>query len=149
LAGSKDVRGCIEPTVLPGLSLLPGGAIPPNPAELLASGRFAEVLDEVMQDFDHVIVDGPPVLGLADAPLLASVCEGTLMVIETGGIRRAAALNSVARLRAAEARLVGGVLTKFNAKKTGYGYGYGYGEEQYAYRQGEEPKKQIELLKGA
>jgi hypothetical protein len=71
------------------------------------------------------------------------------MVIETGGIRRAAALNSVARLRAAEARLVGGVLTKFNAKKTGYGYGYGYGEEQYAYRQGEEPKKQIELLKGA
>jgi capsular exopolysaccharide synthesis family protein len=149
LAGDEDVQAAIHPTEVERLFLLPGGTIPPNPAELLASGRFEHVLEEVTKHFDHVIVDGPPVLGLADAPLLSATCEGTLMVIESGSIRRGAALNAVQRLRSAGARITGGVLTKFNAARTGYGYGYGYGygEKQYAYREGETPKKQISLLK--
>ena len=151
LAGSTSVNESIHPTQMERLFLLPSGPIPPNPGELLASGRFKEVLDEVLTKFDHVVVDGPPVLGLADAPMLASSCEGTLMVIEAGAIRRAAALNAVNLLRAADARLMGGILTKVNALKVGYGYGYGYGysstEDLYAYRHGEEPKEQIEPLK--
>jgi capsular exopolysaccharide synthesis family protein len=149
LAGADNVRECIHPTEIERLYLLPSGPIPPNPAELLAAGRFEWVLSEVGLSFDHVIVDAPPVLGLADAPLLSAVCEGTIMVIEAGSVRRAAALNAVTRLRSAGAWLMGGVLTKFSAKKSGYGYGYGYGygENQYAYREGEEPKKQIGLLK--
>jgi capsular exopolysaccharide synthesis family protein len=149
LAGSENVQECIHPTEMERLFLLPSGQVPPNPAELLASGRLKHVLKEVTAIFDYVIIDGPPVLGLADAPLLGSLCEGTLMVIETGAIRRAAALNAINRLRMADARIMGGILTKFNATKSGYGYGYGYGygEDVYAYGQGDEPKKQIELLK--
>jgi capsular exopolysaccharide synthesis family protein len=150
LAGSDKVAECVHPTQMERLFLLPSGPIPPNPAELLASGRFKEILDEAMAKFDHIIIDSPPVLGLADAPMLASSTEGTLMVIEAGAIRRAAALNAVNRLRASDARLMGAILTKFNALKVGYGYGYGYGygEDAYAYREGDSPKKQIELLKG-
>jgi len=150
LAGSEKVAECVHPTQMERLFLLPSGPIPPNPAELLASGRFKEILDEALQRFDHIVIDSPPVLGLADAPMLASSTEGTLMVIEAGAIRRAAALNAVNRLRASEARLMGAILTKFNALKVGYGYGYGYGygEDAYAYREGDSPKKQIELLKG-
>jgi capsular exopolysaccharide synthesis family protein len=150
LAGSDKVADCVHPTQMERLFLLPSGPIPPNPAELLATGRFREILEEALTRFDHVIIDSPPVLGLADAPMLASITEGTLMVIEAGAIRRAAALNAVNRLRASEARLMGAVLTKFNALKVGYGYGYGYGygEDAYAYREGDSPKKQIELLKG-
>jgi capsular exopolysaccharide synthesis family protein len=149
LAGSDKVADCVHPTQMERLFLLPSGPIPPNPAELLASGRFKDILEEALTRFDHIIVDSPPVLGLADAPMLASITEGTLMVIEAGAIRRAAALNSVNRLRASEARLMGAILTKFNALKVGYGYGYGYGygEDAYAYREGDSPKKQIELLK--
>jgi capsular exopolysaccharide synthesis family protein len=149
LAGSDKIKEVIHPTDMEGLSLLPSGAIPPNPAELLASDRFSKILAEVSQFFDYVVIDGPPVLGLADAPLLSSMCEGTLMVVESGGIRRAAALNAVNRLRAAGARMMGGILTKFDVKRTGYGYGYGYGYggDAYAYAEGETPKKQIELLK--
>jgi capsular exopolysaccharide synthesis family protein len=149
LAGSEKVFDCIHPTQMERLFLLPSGPIPPNPAELLASGRFKEILDEALTRFDHIVIDSAPVLGLADAPMLASSVEGTLMVIEAGAIRRAAALNSVNRLRAADARLMGAILTKFNALKVGYGYGYGYGygEDAYAYREGDQPKKQIELLK--
>jgi capsular exopolysaccharide synthesis family protein len=150
LAGSEKVFDCIHPTQMERLFLLPSGPIPPNPAELLASGRFKEILDEALTRFDHIVIDSAPVLGLADAPMLASSVEGTLMVIEAGAIRRAAALNAVNRLRASEARLMGAILTKFNALKVGYGYGYGYGygEDAYAYREGDTPKKQIELLKG-
>jgi capsular exopolysaccharide synthesis family protein len=149
LAGSDKVAECVHPTQMERLFLLPSGPIPPNPAELLASSRFREILDEALLKFDHIIIDSPPVLGLADAPMLASSTEGTLMVIEAGAIRRAAALNAVNRLRASEARLMGAILTKFNALKVGYGYGYGYGygEDAYAYREGDSPKKQIELLK--
>ncbi|HEX6376629.1 MAG TPA: polysaccharide biosynthesis tyrosine autokinase [Allosphingosinicella sp.] len=151
LAGSDAVSDCVHPTQMERLFLLPSGPIPPNPAELLASGRFKDVLEDVLNRFDHVVIDGPPVLGLADAPMLASSTEGTLMVIEAGAVRRAAVLNAVNRLRAAEARVMGGILTKFNALKVGYGYGYGYGygEDIYAYREGDEPKKQIELLKSS
>jgi succinoglycan biosynthesis transport protein ExoP len=150
LAGSDKVSECVHPTQMERLFLLPSGPIPPNPAELLASGRFKEILDEALQRFDHIVIDSPPVLGLADAPMLASSTEGTLMVIEAGAIRRAAALNAVNRLRASDARLMGAILTKFNALKVGYGYGYGYGygDDAYAYREGDSPKKQIELLKG-
>ncbi len=151
LAGSSDIKDCIHPTDSKGLFLLPSGPIAPNPAELLASPRLAAVINDAAGRFDHVIVDGPPVLGLADAPLLSSICEGSLMVIEAGAIRRTAALNALRRLKSAGAHIMGGVLTKFNATKSGYGYGYGYGygNDQYAYRQGDAPKKQIELLKSA
>jgi capsular exopolysaccharide synthesis family protein len=151
LTGSADFEACIHPTDRERLFLLSSGPIPPNPAELLATSRLQAVLDRAAETFDHVIVDGPPVLGLADGPLLASACEGTLMVIEAGAIRRTAAINSLNRLRSAGAQILGGVLTKFSATKAGYGYGYGYGygDDHYAYRQGDQPKHQIELLKRA
>ncbi len=149
LAGSDDLEACIHGTSRENLFLLPAGKIPPNPAELLANGRLAWLFDRVQGMFDYVVVDGPPVLGLADAPLLASRCEGTMMVFEAGLIRRAAAVNSLNRLRSVGANMMGGVLTKFSATRSGYGYGYGYGygDDQYSYRQGQQPKRQIELLK--
>jgi Mrp family chromosome partitioning ATPase len=89
------------------------------------------------------------VLGLADVPLLSTHCEGTLIVIESGSIRRSAALNSLNRLRAVDSRILGAILTKFSATKSGYGYGYGYGygDDAYSYRENDEPKRQIQLLK--
>lgn len=149
LAGSGTLKDAAHATEQDNLFLLPAGRIPPNPAELLASDRFAQLLKEAEGLFDHVVVDGPPVLGLADAPLLSSYCEGTVLVIESGAIRRAAAQNSVKRLRTAEAHLMGAVLTKFSATKSGYGYGYGYGygDDKYAYRHDEETKDQIQLTK--
>ena len=149
LAGQGTVSDAVQPTEHEGLHLLPAGRIPPNPAELLASGRVSAILEQAGAMFDYVVVDGPPVLGLADAPLLSFHCEGTVIVVESGAIRRGAALNSVKRLRAADARIMGGVLTKFSATKSGYGYGYGYGygDDQYTYREGIETKEQIKLSK--
>ena len=146
LAGAQNVRECIHKTNFDRLFLLPSGPIPPNPAELLSTDRFRTILNEVSDWFDYIVVDAPPVLGLADAPLLSSVCEGTLMVFEASKIRRGVALNAVNRLRSADANLLGGILTKYNAKMSGYGYGYAYVDESYSYGIGEERQRQIELI---
>ena len=69
LSGDRDVGAAIHQASLPNLFFLSSGPMPPNPAELLSSARFAEVLEELSALFDRIIIDGPPVLGLADALL--------------------------------------------------------------------------------
>lgn len=133
LTSSDALMDHVVGTYMDNLSLLPGGTIPPNPAELLSSGRIAAVLREATEQFDVVVVDAPPVLGLADAPILASLCDATVMVVQSG-MQRRPVLNSLRRLIEANAAVAGVVLTKFNAKTSGYGYGYGYA---YGYGYGE------------
>lgn len=127
LITNQSVTAHVVPTGVARLSLLPSGAVPPNPAELLATNRIRQVIEEATEHFDVVIVDAPPVLGLADAPILSSICAVTLMVVEAGSARRAAVLNALGRLYAAEARVAGAIITKYNPKIVGYQYGYGYG----------------------
>jgi capsular exopolysaccharide synthesis family protein len=113
------------------LAVLPSGPLPPDPAELLASARLPQLLIEAERHFDLLIIDGPPVIGLADAPILASRAEATIIVVESKAARRSVLRIAVRRLGQARAKLAGALLTKFNAKTAGYGYGYGYG---YAYQ---------------
>ena len=143
--GSAELQSAIHPTGAENLFVLASGPIPPNPAELLSGPRMGEILAQLTGLFDIVVVDGPPVLGLADAPLLSAIVEGTVVICEAGVIRRHVAVNTVNRLRAANSRMIGAVLTKYSERLSGgYGYGYGYGGEAYAYGQGDR-KKMIEL----
>lgn len=113
------------------LWLVPCGPLPPNPAELLASPRLRALVTEAAGDFDLVIIDGPPVLGLADAPLLGAACRGTLVVVESGKTRTKAAVDAINRLKSSGSHIVGAVLTKYRHRSHGYGYGYSY--EPYKY----------------
>ena len=141
LASNDDLRSHITQTSIPNLFLVPSGPIPPNPVELLGGMRLREVLAEAEGMFDIVIFDSPPVMGLADAPLLASVVDASIFVVQAGRIRRPAALRALARLEQAGARIVGGVITKFDLKGASYGYGYGYG---YGYSYGQKQIKNTE-----
>src|SRR5690606_23108707 len=130
LAGGSDLRTAAQATKQANLYFIPSGPLPPNPADLWATEALQRFLAEARESFDHVIIDGPPVLGLADAPLLASAVAGTLFVLESRGTRRGQARGALRRLRLGRARLLGVVLTKFNAKKTSYGgYDYAYDYE--------------------
>ena len=141
LASTDDLGKHITQTSIPNLFLVPSGPIPPNPVELLGGMRLREVLAEAEGRFDIVIFDSPPVMGLADAPLLASVVDASIFVVQAGRIRRPAALRALARLEQAGARIVGGVITKFDLKGASYGYGYGYG---YGYSYGQKQIKNAE-----
>jgi len=127
LAGDDDYASSIFKIDDLGISAMSAGPIPPNAAELLTGDRFKRLLERLRADFDHIVVDSPPVMGLADAPLIASHVEGVIYAVESHGIRTAQVKTALARLAAAHARVFGAVLTKFEARKASYGYGYDYG----------------------
>ena len=110
------------PTHVPNLFAIPAGPIPPSPAELLASSRMIELLDLAAEKFDQVIVDSPPLLGLADALIIGNLCEGTVLTVEMGGTPRGYVMGAVKRLRSARVPLIGAVLTKMQARAGSYGY---------------------------
>lgn len=131
LAGDNNLSTMIHP-VSTALSLLPSGPVPPNAAELLTGDRIRALLNVLSNDFDHIIIDAPPVMGLADTPLISSNTEGVIFVVESHATPATMASVAVARLQESKARLLGALLTKFEAKKAQYGYGYGY-EYGYGY----------------
>lgn len=112
-----------------GFDVLTAGPQPPNAAELLRSDRFGLLLNELLSLYDYVIIDSPPVMGLADTPLIASHTEGTVFVVEAKGVKARLARVALGRLQQGRAHLLGTVLTKFEARDAhlGYGYEYGYG----------------------
>lgn len=132
LSGSAGISEVVRKTAHENLDFIPCGPLPPNPAELWGGDRLGQLLAEARQVYDHVIIDGPPVLGFADAPLLASAADGTLFVIESRGTRRGQARGAIRRLLMGNSRIIGTVMTKFNAKSVTYGgyeyaYDYDYG----------------------
>jgi capsular exopolysaccharide synthesis family protein len=134
LAGAEDVSALIHPTDIDQLSVVTAGPQPPSTPELLSSDRLSRLFEALTVNFDHIILDLPPVMGLADAPLIASKVEGTLVVIAAHSTHKNVARLATSRLRSAHAHILGVVLSMFDSKQASYGYGYGYGYGQgYGY----------------
>lgn len=127
LAGSDDIASAIAPVDDYGISVMTAGPIPPNAAELLTGDRLATLIGKLLEQFDHVVVDSPPVLGLADAALIANSVGGVIYSIESNATRKNQLLAAFTRLENANVHVLGTVLTKFDAGKAGYGYAYDYG----------------------
>jgi succinoglycan biosynthesis transport protein ExoP len=126
LAGDAKPVEITQATEVPNLFTITSGPLPPNPAELVSSTKMVSLLSLAAEKFDHVVIDGPPVLGLADAPLLGSIAEATLLVVESGGTRRDFARGAIKRLMGTRTRLLGGVLTKMQARGHAYDYYSGH-----------------------
>ncbi len=135
LAGGTMPPEALQRTDMAGLTIMTSGPLPPNPAELLAGAKMMSLLNIASEKYDLVVIDGPPVAGLADAPLLSSMISGTLLVIDAKGTRRGVAKAALKRLAFARAQIVGAVINKLdlatNGYSYGYGYGYGYGDTNY------------------
>ena len=142
LSGSATLGEVVRQTTQDNLSFVPCGPLPPNPAELWGGDRLRQLLAEARKHYDHVIIDGPPVLGFADAPLLAAAVEGTLFVIESRGTRRGQARGALRRLLIGDSRIIGTIMTKFNAQTANYGgYEYAYDYDYGARDPGDRKKK--------
>jgi len=145
LTAEDSIAAHVVETQHANLWLLPSGPVPPNPADLLATNRIRKIIAEASDRFDMVVIDGPPTLGLADSPLLASVAGAVLFVIESGRTRTRAAIEALNRLEATGTHVLGATLTK-SKEHSGYGYsryGYAYG---YGYGRGKIDKKRTEIL---
>ncbi|MGG7464743.1 polysaccharide biosynthesis tyrosine autokinase [Plantibacter sp. YIM 135347] len=120
------------------LSLLPAGAIPPNPSELLGSAIMQKLITGLEQQFDYVLIDAPPLLPVTDAALLARHTGGALLVVAAGRTHKNQLKGAIESLAHVNASVAGLVMTMVPTKgpdaygyaRYGYGAGYGYGPEK-------------------
>jgi capsular exopolysaccharide synthesis family protein len=117
---------------MPNLTYLPAGAVPPNPAELLASHRMAEMMRQWQQEYDRVIVDTAPILAVSDSLAPAARADAVLLVVRAGLTRKKALIRARELLRRANASVLGAVVNDIDLRADGYygyssGYTYGYG----------------------
>ena len=116
-----------------GLDVLAAGDIPPNPSELLGSPRMEQLMKELESRYEYIILDTPPVCTVADAVILSKMASGVILVVRQGVATREYVNNALEKLRVANAKILGIVMTGAVNEKTksyskGKSYGYGYAD---------------------
>jgi polysaccharide biosynthesis transport protein len=126
LTGALSPPEVIQDAGFRNLAFVASGPLPPNAADLLGGARMHSFLSVSMEIFDLVVIDSPPVIGLADAPLLSSMAAATIFITSAGQVPIGLVRNALKRLQFARGCVIGTVFTKFDAKRhRGYGYGSG------------------------
>jgi capsular exopolysaccharide synthesis family protein len=134
VVGEGKLEDAIKTTEVPGVYLLPCGPVPPNPAELLHTKAFGELLETLDGKFDRVLLDSPPVGAVADAVVLATQVAGVVMVLKAGVTHRDVAKRTVRALNDVKATILGAVLNDVTLERSRYGdYSYGYAYRYYGY----------------
>ncbi|MGH9787898.1 MAG: GumC family protein [Candidatus Acidiferrales bacterium] len=135
LSGAESRNGLVVPTSVPNLAFIPAGPIPPNPAELLSSGRMKQLLAELSQEYEHVVLDSPPLLSITDATVLSVQVDGVILVVRFGKTTREVVRHMRQMLASVNARVLGVVLNGVALNSVDYYYyyysyyGYGYRED--------------------
>ncbi len=137
LSGHTNLWSVIHKSSLQNLYYIPSGPIPPNPSELLGSNLFKEMMQALSERFDHIVIDSPPVIGFADAVILASVSDGVMLVVLGGKTTKEALQRAKDAILQVEAKILGVVINRVDLQRSEYGYHY----YRYYYYYGEEGKK--------
>lgn len=139
LSGQAPVEKVVYNTQIPEFDVIFSGQFPPNPVELLSTKKFKSLLEEFSSVYDYIIIDSPPLAPVIDAAVIATCCDGAILVVSAGVTRIADANNVKQQLLRSGCRILGAVLNESEAKyarKKYYGrrgyyyyYSYGYGHE--------------------
>jgi capsular exopolysaccharide synthesis family protein len=135
LVGDTSLADATTQTAVANLWVLPAGHIPPNPAELLGSHRFADLMKDLKSKYDWIIIDAPPVMPVTDSAVLAHSAGSVLFVIGSEMTPRQTALTAVEQLRSVNAKFVGAVLNRVNVERHSYYYRAYYRKEYGKYYQ--------------
>lgn len=135
LTSTDPIESAVRATAQENLFVIVSGPIPPSPTELISSPRMELIVQDLACDYDVVVIDSPPILGLADAPALSALVDGVIFVVESERSRRGALKTALRRLRAMRPILLGAVLTKFDPSGSGNRYSEYYGYQYYTYEQ--------------
>ncbi|HEX4796885.1 MAG TPA: polysaccharide biosynthesis tyrosine autokinase [Humisphaera sp.] len=135
LAGQIAWGRAIQSTPLPGLDLMQCGPKPRNPSEMLNGHEFSELLETLTDKYDQIIIDSPPVMGLADSRIIAASCDLTLLVLRANKTTRKLSRLSRDGLAAVGANILGVIVNDVPRKSeafddSAYGYGRAYGEDK-------------------
>ena len=116
------------------LTILPGGKIPPNPAEMLASKAMTAFLEEMKKHFDYIVLDTPPLQAVSDAQILSTKVDGSIIVVRAGVTKKDAVNNAVSIIKKVNGDIIGTVLNAAENKKDKYYYYYGDEDSRTARR---------------
>ena len=132
ISGEIPIGEALHETTVEGLTLIPTGTLPPNPAELLLHKRFSNCLSVLAPRYDHIIIDSPPILAVTDAAIIGQGVGGTLMVLKAGEHPMREIEQAAKRLQQAEVNLRGILFNDVKASTRRYGAGkYHY---HYSYK---------------
>jgi capsular exopolysaccharide synthesis family protein len=120
--GGGAVNLPLQKTAIENLEVLTSGPVPPNPAEILASQRMAEILALLRSRAEYVLIDTPPIIAVTDAAVLAPRTDGVLLVINAGKTRRDLAVKARDMLQQINAHILGVVLNNAQIDKSAYAY---------------------------
>ena len=137
LSGQAPVRDILYGTNYENVDMIFAGPMAPNPSELLNGRAFAKLMGELKQRYDYVLIDTPPMASVVDAAIVGKVCDGAILVIESGFVGYRAAQKAIKQLEKSGTHMLGAVLNKVDTKKEKYYSYYGYGSK-YGYGQNHE-----------
>ncbi|MHC4747617.1 MAG: polysaccharide biosynthesis tyrosine autokinase, partial [Planctomycetota bacterium] len=120
LLGRCGYQEIIRPSGIEGFDIIDSGLLPSNPTELISGARMKQLLKHQRENYDYVIVDGPPVLLVSDVKALATFVDGNIVVFNAEATRRGAARRIIRELREVNAKITGCVLFSVKAMKGGY-----------------------------
>lgn len=121
------IEGLVRGTGVEDLDLLCSGPLPPNPSELLHTRGFRRALERLLETYDRVIFDSPPVVAVTDAQILGQQVDGTLLVVRAGETRRPMLDKAATLLRTVNVNILGALLNDVDVSRGGYGqYRYYY-----------------------
>lgn len=118
------LNGAVQSTGIENLSAITAGNLPPNPAELLASAKMSEILQQVTKQADLTIIDTPPIMAVTDAAALSSRVDGVILVVKPGKTTLAAARQAIEQLNRVGANILGLVLNDVLISRSLYKYSY-------------------------
>lgn len=141
LVGERTLSQVTRDVGIDRLSVVTCGPLPPNPAELLHTKQFSQLLEEAAGQYDRVIFDSPPLRAVTDAAILAPQCGGALLVVRARATTRDAVIAAIRSLRDVGANILGGVLNDVEPDRGGHGHlggGYYHYYQSEDYRQDED-----------
>ena len=132
LTGQAEIEDIIYETETEGFYLSVAGPLSPDPTSLLDSDQFQKFIDKVREDYDYVIIDAPPLGVVIDAAIIGKYCDGAVLVIEQGVIKRKVVQDVIKQLKRGKVRILGAVLNKVDERIGAYGaYDYKYSYSYY------------------
>lgn len=124
LVQDQDYQQYIRETAVPGVMVLTGGPIPPNPAELVGSKRMKRLIQEFSEQFDMVLIDTPPIIAVTDSAIIAQEVDGVILVLASGEVNKDYAQKAKELLDKVGAKILGAVLNKADLKTSECYYYY-------------------------
>ncbi len=127
ISGDLTIEEVIHESGVDDLDLIPTGALPPNPSELLLHENFALALEQIAPFYDHILIDSPPVLAVSDASVIGRLAGASLLVLKDGQHPLREIEQSLKTLQHAGVNLRGAVFNKMGLLNSQFGYGRYYG----------------------